>query len=645
MADSNNIIQNAVLQVDTGHAIKSVKEYKAYLEELKVILLGLEKGSEEYNAVLKLLHQEQDKLNEVVADSKRGADAAEGSYKKLSQTMNDLKKEWKATGDEARRAELGTQIKEINDQLKDMDASVGDFHRNVGNYAESFEEAFKSVLGGLGQVDGAVGDIAKTTNGMIPLIKKTTQIATAGLTGIKKAIAATGIGALIIAIGVLISNFDALRKTVGITDEKFAELKGKVLNVFENIAAGVFGVGNALIQMLLMPIKNIIDAFATLGNVMGKVFQGQFRQAVSAAKNGIKEISSNITQGLNFKANFEAGRDFGRRLIQNIKEGAKEEEDGGGGVSEVVEKDIEKIEALLERLRNYNRTDEELIRNHYAERRRILQAEYEEELALLEGNEEAQLKLHREFISKLQAINREEESELARHNQAKTGLANGPGISTGNPTGDPIIAQFWARTNAQIEANRKEYEAQQQSLENLQKYVDNYQLISSSIGALIGSTADAWEASVQAQIDAGEISEEEGKKQFERIKRLQAAEAIINTISGVVAALTAPSLQGSGPIGWIAAATQAAAITAAGVAQIKKIQSTNIGSSGSLSSSIPGVNKAASETAPNYVQVATNASDIDALRNAFKETPIYVKVSDIDSAQQGNQVRVAETSF
>lgn len=640
MAENN--VQNTVLQVDTGNAIKSVKEYKAYLEELKVILLGLEKGSEEYNAVLKLLHQEQDKLNEVVADSKRGADAAEGSYKQLSQTMSDLKREWKATGDEAKRAELGAQIKDINDQLKDMDASVGDFHRNVGNYAASFEEAFNNVLGGLGQVDGAVGNLAKSTKSMMPLIKKTTQVATAGLSGIKKAIAATGIGALIIAVGFLISNFDALRKTVGISEEKFNEFKEKVLNVFEKVLAGIFGVGNILIQMLLMPIKNIIDAFATLGKVIGKVFKGQFKEAVAAAKNGVKEISNNITQGLNFKDNFEAGRDFGRRLIQNIKEGAKEEEDSGGTVSEVVEKDIEKIEALLERLRDYNRTDEELIRNHYAERRRILQAAYEEELALLEGNEEAQLKLRREFISNLQAINREEESELARHNQAKNVLANGPGIST---TGDPIQSAAWARVNAQMQANRKEYEAQQESLENYKRYVDNYQLLSSSLGELIGSTADAWEASVQAQIDSGEISEEEGKKQFERIKRLQIAEVTVNTISGIVAALTAPSLQNSGPIGWIAAAAQAAAITAAGVAQIKKIQSTTIGSSGSLSSSIPGVNKAASETAPNYVQVATNASDIDALRNAFKETPIYVKVSDIDSAQQGNQVRVAETSF
>lgn len=640
MAENN--VQNTVLQVDTGSAIKSVKEYKAYLEELKVILLGLEKGSEEYNAVLKLLHQEQDKLNEVVADSKRGADAAEGSYKQLSQTMSDLKREWKATGDEARRAELGTQIKEINDQLKDMDASVGDFHRNVGNYAASFEEAFKSVLGGLGNVDGALGDLAKSTKSMIPLIKKTTQVATAGLSGIKKAIAATGIGALIIAVGFLISNFDALRKTVGISEEKFNEFKEKVLNVFEKVLAGIFGVGNALIQMLLMPIKNIIDAFATLGNVIGKVFKGQFKEAVAAAKNGIKEISNNITQGLNFKANFEAGRDFGKRLVQNIREGAKEEADSGGGLGKEIADKIIDNTAILERLRDFLRSDEELIKRHYDELRAALEENYKKELALIEGNTREEILLRREYLAALKALNKEEEDEMRRHRAAMNG-GKLPTITTTNT--DPIITQFWARTNAQIAANRKEYEAQQESLENYKRYVDNYQLLSSSLGELIGSTADAWEASVQAQIDSGEISEEEGKKQFERIKRLQIAEATINTISGIVAALTAPSLQGSGPVGWIAAAAQAAAITAAGVAQIKKIQNTNIGSSGSLSSSIPGVNKAASETAPNYVQVATNASDIDALRNAFKETPIYVKVSDIDSAQQGNQVRVAETSF
>ena len=601
MAENN--VQNTVLQVDTGNAIKSVKEYKAYLEELKVILLGLEKGSAEYNAVLKLLHQEQDKLNEVVADSKRGADAAEGSYKQLSQTMSDLKKEWKATGDEARRAELGTQIKEINDQLKDMDASVGDFHRNVGNYAASFEEAFNNVLGGLGQVDGAVGNLAKSTKSMIPLIKKTTQVATAGLTGIKKAIAATGIGALIIAVGFLISNFDALRKTVGISEEKFNEFKEKVLNVFEKVLAGIFGVGNALIQMLLMPIKNIIDAFATMGEVVGNIFKGQFKEAVAAAKNGIKEISDNITKGLSFKANFEEGNDFGRRLIQNIKEGAEEEKK-----KTTIDVDVTGS--------TKTKTKGKVTGNGLKE----------VDLSKLDSYGNPQLKARIEEEKRLA----KEEAELQK-----------------------VIAEqdkeFYDQLNEQLDAANQEYiqsiidaNAEEQRLlkERHQAYFD----IAGAISSILGTIGDAWMDQVQAQVDAGEMSEEEGKRQFQKIKGLQIAEAIINTIAGAVGAFMGIT-KDTGGWGIAAAAAQAAAVTAAGVAQIKKIQSTTIGSSGSLSSSIPGVNKAASETAPNYVQVATNASDIDALRNAFKETPIYVKVTDIDSAQQGNQVRVAETSF
>ncbi|MEE1226078.1 MAG: hypothetical protein UHM08_03135 [Bacteroidales bacterium] len=53
--------------------------------------------------------------------------------------MAQLKKEWRATADEAKRADLGGQIEEINQQLKEMDASVGNFQRNVGNYVSHWE--------------------------------------------------------------------------------------------------------------------------------------------------------------------------------------------------------------------------------------------------------------------------------------------------------------------------------------------------------------------------------------------------------------------------------------------------------------------------------------------------------------------------
>lgn len=594
MAENSNNIQTTVLQVEVGGAIKSTKEYKEYLDGLKASLLGLEQGTEEYNRVADELRQGQEKLNQVMDVAKGKGEAVEGSYDNLSKTMSALKREWKATGDAAERARLAEKINDINDELKGMDASVGVFTRNVGNYAGAFEDAFKTVLGEIGQTDGALGDLAKNTTQLIPIIQKTTQVATAGLSGIKKAIAATGIGLLIIAVGALASNFDALRKTVGITDEKFQEFKTKVLNVFQNIAAGVFGVGNALIQMLLMPIKNIIDAFATLGNVMGKVFKGQFRQAVSAAKSGIKEISENITKGLNFKANYEEGTEFGAKLIQNIKEGAKEE-DATVTVTVKKKEETKLKEVDVSKFDSYGNPQ--------------LKARIEEEKRL--AKEEADL----------QKVIADQDKE------------------------------FYDDLNKQLDEANKEYiqsviEANEEEERLLKERQDAYFAIAGSIGEILGSISDAWMDTIQAQIDAGEISEEEGKKQFEKIKALQVAEAIINTIAGAVGALMGIT-KDTGGWGIAAAIAQAAAITAAGMAQVRKIQNTTIGSN--TAASIPEVNQVASTNMPTYTQTYTNQNDIDNLANAIGNTMkgvnLSVSVTDIDNAQTTVKTRERESSF
>lgn len=644
MAENSNNIQTTVLQVEVGGAIKSTKEYKEYLDGLKASLLGLEKGTEEYNRVADELRQGQEKLNEVMDVAKGKGEAVEGSYDNLSKTMSALKREWKATGDAAERARLAEKINEINDELKGMDASVGVFTRNVGNYSGAFEDAFKTVLGELGQTDGALGDLAKNTTQLIPLIQKTTKVATAGLSGIKKAIAATGIGLLIIAVGALASNFDALRKTVGITDEKFQEFKTKVLNVFQNIAAGVFGVGNALIQMLLMPIKNIIDAFASLGKVIGKVFKGQFKEAVREAKNGVKEIANNINQGLSFKANFEAGRDFGKSLIQNIKAGAEEE----GPVT--VEPKVDEVSPIKERLSWFGLTDEQALKKQFDERTKAINEQYEREKAILEKAGEDTSRLTAEWVKNrydaeteyndaLQEIyDKREQAQVDSLLEEQLAVELGlDGILDAEESAN--LARLMAQQAFLDEQKAKEKAA-------LKERVGYYVDYAGSLSSILGSIGDAWQDTVQAQIDAGEISEEEGKKQFEKIKALQVAEAIINTIAGAVGALMGIT-KDTGGWGIAAAIAQAAAITAAGMAQVRKIQNTTIGSN--TAASIPEVNQAANTNMPTYTQTYTNQSDIDNLANAIGNTMkgvnLSVSVTDIDNAQTTVKTRERESSF
>ena len=220
--------QEAILNV-------SLKDYKKNIDELRGSLLGLEKDSEDYKKIAEELKDKQDKLNEVMSVGKEAVNAVDGSYNQLSATLSRLKKEWK-------NMEIGTpeweamavRINDINNQLKDADAQVGVFTRNVGDYANAFEEAFKQAAGGLAKIPGPIGEIASTIKQLIPLIKQTTNTAVAGLTGVSKALKSTGIGALIVAVGLLIAHFDDLRKMfkkdnpVEEADKRFKELETSI---------------------------------------------------------------------------------------------------------------------------------------------------------------------------------------------------------------------------------------------------------------------------------------------------------------------------------------------------------------------------------------------------------------------------------
>ena len=211
MADNTS---TKVLTIDTGNAISNVRDFKAKIEELKGALLGLENGTEEYNAVAQELRNSQQKLTEVMDVARGKAEGVQGSYDNLVATMRQLKQEWRATADETTRTNLGSQILDINNQLKELDASTGNFQRNVGDYANAFENAFRAVIGGIGRFNPELAKTAATVGSLIPVIKQTATVATASLQGIKKAIVSTGIGALVVAVGLVAANWEKVSNAI-----------------------------------------------------------------------------------------------------------------------------------------------------------------------------------------------------------------------------------------------------------------------------------------------------------------------------------------------------------------------------------------------------------------------------------------------
>jgi len=205
----------------------------------------------------------------------------------------------------------------------------------------------------------------------------------------------------------------------------------------------------------------------------------------------------------------------------------------------------------------------------------------------------------------------------------------------------------YQRLRAEIEAKyakkRKDATAQE---------ISNYTQVANGIADIMSSVASSWEDSIRRQVEAGEISEEEGEKQFERVKAMQIATATIQTITGAITAfMTAQEL--GFPWGTIIGAINAAAVTAAGIAEIAKIKSTTLGGGGSVGGGAAAgfTLPALEQYTPDYTQNMTGASDMQDLSgtitSALEQASIkaYVVESDVTDAQNKAKRRNQESTW
>ena len=240
MANTEHVV---VLGVKTGDAIQNVADLKNNIKLLKEALNDETMTMEQNKDVLDQLRQNQNELKDAMYQSAKSTDeliaeskTLNGSYNELVHTMAELKMRWREVTDETERAQLGERIKEINDSLKDMDASVGNFQRNVGDYQNSFENAMKYSLDLTKGLGGSIGNLSSQTLKLLPVIKTVTKTATAGLKGVKAALASTGIGALVVILGTLISKLtEFIKKKREATDttEAFEKAQENARKVIE----------------------------------------------------------------------------------------------------------------------------------------------------------------------------------------------------------------------------------------------------------------------------------------------------------------------------------------------------------------------------------------------------------------------------
>ena len=212
---------------------------------------------------------------------------------------------------------------------------------------------------------------------------------------------------------------------------------------------------------------------------------------------------------------------------------------------------------------------------------------------------------------------------------------------------------------ARLEALKKYKEVEQQITNETAEHninvnlreteaIDNYtSAVQDGLGGIsqiLGDVASAWETSIQAQVDAGEISEEEGEKQMESMKGIQSAIALINAFSSAVSAYN--SMASIPYVGPALGAAAAAAALASGIAQVVAIQKVKKGDKGSGDSTrYAEVTPTQTDYNPQGITNVTGEQETQNLANAMTKSNIWVSVKDIDAAQSKVKTRDKEATF
>ena len=644
-----------IITVDTGDSSTTLKEYRQQIDNIKESMSSLDSTTEEYREQAQELKDAQDKLNNVLKEGGDVAAHAEGSYNQLEATMAELKAQWKATGDEAERADLGKKILDINNQLKDLDASTGDFSRSIGDYAGAFEEAFNTCLDGMSSLDGPLGELGGNVKDLVPLIKATTSAATKGLGGVRKAVLSTGVGALVVAVGLLVSHWDDFRKLVGISDEQMSAFKDTAVNTLKNIISGVVGVGNVIVQSLLTPIRTVIEAFKGLGNVVRDVFTGDFKSIKEDAASAINGITSTIRDGFSFKDNYNTGVEVAEGIFAGINSRLKEAEAVGEAVSEAVDTgatnkatgkadnsqptdEAEEIDnetvKILERLSQRGKSKLDLLKEQYEKERALLiqhnldtstlDAEFAERSAEIEAEQSKELDgvLERLRQSSLSRWDIEREELEAKYQHERDLL-----VAAGEDT--TALEQYYSEQRIKI---------------NEDEAAEKRALMAQNANLMISSTAGLFGALSQ-------LSEEGSEQQ----KAFSIMETILNTLSAIMGIWAGYSE--FGPLGYAAAIAQTATVTALGAATIAKMKAVTKDSAGSTSvSGLSAGVSAPSAGGSNLTMTSVNPlldeqADLNRLNAAsagndkMQNVRVYVVDQDIRDANVRAQVVEDNSTF
>lgn len=289
--------------------VNDTAKLKQFIGELTKSLQGMQKGSQEFNVLNEIIRASNVQLNNLNSTTIKTGESLRTQMRKAQQEVAELSAKFGATSTQA--IEAAKRAAELKDTIGDAKALTDAF--NPDAKFKALTSSIQGVASGFSAVQGAMGLFGAEGKKVEEMLLKVnsamalsqglqglgesfdsfkqlgavikTQVVGA-FTTLRGAIAATGLGLLAIALGVIVANWEEL---VGWIENTFPAMK-KVTEFFRNFQQNASGV-----------LNSVVVGFKTLGDVIGKIFKGDFSGAYNSAKNIGSNMSKAFREGYDKK--------------------------------------------------------------------------------------------------------------------------------------------------------------------------------------------------------------------------------------------------------------------------------------------------------------------------------------------------------
>lgn len=443
MAETIKIFE---LDIDVDGAIKESERLKNETTQLKEEMKKLKDAGEENTAEFVQVEAQYKNLNREYGASQRQLGNLINLQGKNIETVQEARsalsvvnREWAnqaslygANSEEADK--LAKKKLELTERLKTLEKSTGDTSRNVGNYTESMKDAIKEsglwqkAQSAVNDVTSAAGPIitfftagvnetassykkaaaeAKVYTGAKRAMAIATNLGTTALKLFKVALISTGIGAILVLIGSLVSWFSRTQEGIDFVNKALEQLSA----AFDVVA----------------------DRAANMGEGLMNIFRGNFREGFNQLSEATKGFGDEMARSVRLVGDLQDATNQLRQdemdLIQVQAARKKQVEE-----LRILAKDEEtSLEERAKLLQQAGDIEEQILADNLKiakEKARISQLDTDRAISTdeeLRANEELQarvIEMETESIRRRRSIETEKQSLLKRARAEETAAHN-----------------------------------------------------------------------------------------------------------------------------------------------------------------------------------------------------------------------------